>query len=109
MLTEKKVKFYMNDMVTEVRGEEGKVQHRGHCAVCVNTSVQCQASPDCRPSLQGGMCAFPSSWSVPRCVCVCVCLQVKDVVLKSGNVIPADVLIVGIGEYNTGRTGYRCI
>ncbi|XP_046876696.1 apoptosis-inducing factor 3 [Hypomesus transpacificus] len=52
MLTEKKVKFYMNDMVTEVRGEEGKV---------------------------------------------------KDVVLKSGNVIPADVLIVGIGVVNNSE------
>uniref|UniRef100_A0A3Q0SP63 Apoptosis inducing factor mitochondria associated 5 n=1 Tax=Amphilophus citrinellus TaxID=61819 RepID=A0A3Q0SP63_AMPCI len=46
MLTEKNVKFYMNDNVTEVRGTNGKV---------------------------------------------------KDIVLKSGKVIPADVLIVGIG------------
>ncbi|XP_029304798.1 apoptosis-inducing factor 3-like [Cottoperca gobio] len=46
MLSEKKVKFYMNDNVTEVRGVDGKV---------------------------------------------------KEVVLKSGEVIPANVLIVGIG------------
>ncbi|XP_041657340.1 apoptosis-inducing factor 3-like isoform X2 [Cheilinus undulatus] len=46
MLSEKNVKFYMNDNVTEVIGAEGKV---------------------------------------------------KEVVLKSGKVIPADVLIVGIG------------
>ncbi|CAB1353125.1 unnamed protein product [Coregonus sp. 'balchen'] len=46
MLAEKDVAFYMNDNVTEVRGENGKV---------------------------------------------------KEVVLKSGTVIPADVLIVGIG------------
>ncbi|KAM9348867.1 apoptosis-inducing factor 3-like [Symphorus nematophorus] len=46
MLSEKNVKFYMNDNVTEVKGAEGKV---------------------------------------------------KEVVLKSGQVIPADVLIVGIG------------
>ncbi|CAJ1063748.1 apoptosis-inducing factor 3 [Xyrichtys novacula] len=46
MLSEKNVKFYMNDNVTDVRGAEGKV---------------------------------------------------KEVVLKSGTVIPADVLIVGIG------------
>ncbi|XP_067113490.1 apoptosis-inducing factor 3-like [Osmerus mordax] len=52
MLAEKKVMFYMNDMVVEVRGEEGKV---------------------------------------------------KEVVLKSGNVIPADVLIVGIGVINNSE------
>ncbi|XP_042370460.1 apoptosis-inducing factor 3-like, partial [Plectropomus leopardus] len=46
MLSEKNVRFYMNDNVTEVRGVDGKV---------------------------------------------------KEVVLKSGKVIPADVLIVGIG------------
>ncbi|KAM3601944.1 uncharacterized protein V6R79_021782 [Siganus canaliculatus] len=46
MLSEKKVKFYMNDSVTEIRGVSGKV---------------------------------------------------KEVELKSGKVIPADVLIVGIG------------
>ncbi|XP_045896835.1 apoptosis-inducing factor 3 isoform X1 [Micropterus dolomieu] len=46
MLSEKNVKFYMNDNVTEVKGVDGKV---------------------------------------------------KEVVLKSGKVIPADVLIVGIG------------
>ncbi|XP_034538976.1 apoptosis-inducing factor 3 [Notolabrus celidotus] len=46
MLSEKSVKFYMNDNVTEVRGADGKV---------------------------------------------------KEVLLKSGKVIPADVLIVGIG------------
>ncbi|XP_050934425.1 apoptosis-inducing factor 3, partial [Lates calcarifer] len=46
MLSEKNVKFYMNDNVTEVKGVNGKV---------------------------------------------------KEVVLKSGKVIPADVLIVGIG------------
>lgn len=32
-----------------------------------------------------------------------VSVQVKEVVLKSGTVIPADVLIVGIGMYNTGH------
>ncbi|XP_062341672.1 apoptosis-inducing factor 3 [Osmerus eperlanus] len=52
MLAEKKVMFYMNNMVVEVRGEEGKV---------------------------------------------------KEVVLKSGNVIPADVLIVGIGVINNSE------
>ncbi|KAK5858742.1 hypothetical protein PBY51_002859 [Eleginops maclovinus] len=46
MLSEKNVKFYMNDNVTEIKGVDGKV---------------------------------------------------KEVVLKSGKVIPADVLIVGIG------------
>ncbi|TDH04999.1 hypothetical protein EPR50_G00138930 [Perca flavescens] len=46
MLSEKNVKFYMNDIVMEIKGVDGKV---------------------------------------------------KEVVLKSGNVIPADVLIVGIG------------
>ncbi|TNN66425.1 Apoptosis-inducing factor 3 [Liparis tanakae] len=46
MLSEKNVKFYMKDNITEVKGVDGKV---------------------------------------------------KEVVLKSGNVIPADVLIVGIG------------
>uniref|UniRef100_A0A668A746 Apoptosis inducing factor mitochondria associated 5 n=1 Tax=Myripristis murdjan TaxID=586833 RepID=A0A668A746_9TELE len=50
MLEGKKVKFYMNDNVTEVRGANGKV---------------------------------------------------KEVVLKSGIVIPAEVLIVGIGKCNT--------
>uniref|UniRef100_A0A3Q0STV6 Apoptosis inducing factor mitochondria associated 5 n=1 Tax=Amphilophus citrinellus TaxID=61819 RepID=A0A3Q0STV6_AMPCI len=50
MLTEKNVKFYMNDNVTEVRGTNGKV---------------------------------------------------KDIVLKSGKVIPADVLIVGITMPNS--------
>ncbi|XP_022062277.2 apoptosis-inducing factor 3 [Acanthochromis polyacanthus] len=47
MLSEKGVKFYMNDSVTEVKGVNGKV---------------------------------------------------KEVVLKSGTVIPADVLIVGVGS-----------
>lgn len=47
MLAEKNVKFYMNDSVTEVRGQDGKV---------------------------------------------------KEVVLKSARVLPADVFIVGIGE-----------
>ncbi|KAM7398195.1 hypothetical protein PAMA_006206 [Pampus argenteus] len=46
MLSEKNIKFFMNDNVTEVRGVDGKV---------------------------------------------------KEVVLKSGKVIPADVLIVGVG------------
>ncbi|XP_051258027.1 apoptosis-inducing factor 3 [Dicentrarchus labrax] len=46
MLSEKNVKFHMNDIVTEIKGVDGKV---------------------------------------------------KEVVLKSGKVIPADVLIVGIG------------
>uniref|UniRef100_A0A8C9XGQ7 Apoptosis inducing factor mitochondria associated 5 n=1 Tax=Sander lucioperca TaxID=283035 RepID=A0A8C9XGQ7_SANLU len=49
MLSEKNVKFYMNDFVMEIKGVDGKV---------------------------------------------------KEVVLKSGYVIPADVLIVGIGECN---------
>lgn len=48
MLAERNVKFYMNDSVTEVRGQDGKV---------------------------------------------------KEVVLKSGKVLPADVFIVGIGEF----------
>lgn len=47
MLAEKNVKFYMNDGVMEVRGQDGKV---------------------------------------------------KEVVLKSARVLPADVFIVGIGE-----------
>ncbi|KPP63959.1 apoptosis-inducing factor 3-like [Scleropages formosus] len=46
MLAEKNVKFYMNDSITEIKGEKGKV---------------------------------------------------KEVVLKSGVVLPADVLIIGIG------------
>uniref|UniRef100_A0A3B3D8R4 Apoptosis inducing factor mitochondria associated 5 n=1 Tax=Oryzias melastigma TaxID=30732 RepID=A0A3B3D8R4_ORYME len=50
MLSENNVKFYMNDMVTEIKGVNGKV---------------------------------------------------KEVVLKSGKVIPTDVLIVGIGEKNS--------
>lgn len=49
MLAEKNVKFYMNDSVMEVRGQDGKV---------------------------------------------------KEVVLKSTRVLPADVFIVGIGEFN---------
>uniref|UniRef100_A0AAQ6A577 Rieske domain-containing protein n=1 Tax=Amphiprion ocellaris TaxID=80972 RepID=A0AAQ6A577_AMPOC len=49
MLSEKDVKFYMNDSVIEVKGVNGKV---------------------------------------------------KEVVLKSGTVIPADVLIVGVGKCN---------
>lgn len=48
MLAEKNVKFYMNDSVMEVRGQDGKV---------------------------------------------------KEVVLKSARVLPADVFIVGIGEF----------
>uniref|UniRef100_A0A672GB54 Apoptosis inducing factor mitochondria associated 5 n=1 Tax=Salarias fasciatus TaxID=181472 RepID=A0A672GB54_SALFA len=48
MLSERNVKFYMNDNVTEVKGVDGKV---------------------------------------------------KEVVLKSGKVIPADVLIVGVGIF----------
>uniref|UniRef100_A0A3Q1I3I5 Rieske domain-containing protein n=1 Tax=Anabas testudineus TaxID=64144 RepID=A0A3Q1I3I5_ANATE len=48
MLSEKNVRFYMNDNVTEVRGVDGKV---------------------------------------------------KEVMLKSGKVLPADVLIVGIGKF----------
>lgn len=50
MLTEKNVRFYMNDSVLEVRGQDGKV---------------------------------------------------KEVVLKSAKVLPADVFIVGIGEFTT--------
>lgn len=53
MLAERNVKFYMNDSVTEVRGQDGKV---------------------------------------------------KEVVLKSEKVLPADVFIVGIGEVTPQRS-----
>lgn len=48
MLADKNVRFYMNDSVMEVRGQDGKV---------------------------------------------------KEVVLKSAKVLPAEVLIVGVGEF----------
>lgn len=55
MLAERNVKFYMNNSVTEVRGQDGKV---------------------------------------------------KEVVLKSGKVLPADIFIVGIGELTYQRSHF---
>uniref|UniRef100_A0AAV2J9I7 Rieske domain-containing protein n=1 Tax=Knipowitschia caucasica TaxID=637954 RepID=A0AAV2J9I7_KNICA len=68
MLAEKGVKFHMNEFVTEIRGANGTVN--SHITVRLYKS---------------------------RRLKMFVCFQLKDVVLKSGAVIPADVLIVGIG------------
>lgn len=71
MLSEKNVRFFMSDSVTEVRGVDGKVTDPNMLSHNKNT-------------------VLPS-----HCSSV---LKVKEVVLKSAKVIPADVLIVGIGE-----------
>lgn len=83
MLSEKNVKFYMNANVTEVRGLGGKVTWRNTQFVLSNSDLNIDNS-------------WVNVW-LPPCHRHFF-LQVKEIVLKSGDVIPADVLIVGIGE-----------
>ncbi|XP_053503511.1 apoptosis inducing factor mitochondria associated 4 isoform X3 [Ictalurus furcatus] len=76
MLEEKYVRFYMNNGVAEIQGENGKVRtHRSenHCA-----------------SAQKFFFLF-------FFVMTHLFFQVKQVILQNGEVLPADVVIVGIG------------
>lgn len=80
MLSEKNVRFYMNDNVTEIRGVNGKVEEKLRFCIFFKWN-------------------FEFWWNFSRFVSL-FSSKVKEVVLKSAKVIPADVLIVGIGEWN---------
>lgn len=83
MLSEKNVRFYMNDNVTEIRGINGKVKNKNKTAQRFFFSFFLKRRKKASIFFPGFSPSF---------------LQVKEVVLKSARVIPADVLIVGIGE-----------
>lgn len=97
MLSEKNVRFYMNDNVTEVRGVDGKVKWTNtHCASLV---YQIQTRPSANTEWHFVLGKY-ERFQVFLSHCAFL-LKVKEVVLKSGKVIPAEVLIVGIGKCNT--------
>lgn len=73
MLEEKNVRFYMNNGLAEIQGENGKVRlHRFKKNSIMDVLKHCHN-------------AFV--------------FQVKQVILQNGGVLPADVVIVGIGKY----------
>lgn len=82
MLSEKDVKFYMNDNVMEIKGVNGKVKYRATHEQKISVLELAKMSIN-KPLV---------------CLIVLFSFKVKEVVLKSGNVVPADVLIVGVGE-----------
>lgn len=75
----------MNDNVTEIRGVNGKVEEK-LCFWFILTKFWILLKCKKNPSFSCFVSLFSS--------------KVKEVVLKSGEVIPADALIVGIGEWN---------
>lgn len=97
MLEEQQVRFHMNSSVTEIQGDSGKVSIRKQEKL--HLSMNCPAF-GIDGVVRSLMKTLPE-WIKFKLLRVdeMFDVQVKAVVLKSGTVLEADVVVAGIGNY----------